>query len=70
MSWMKMAGAVAMLVIATTAWEQSADGERLRRFERQLEDLRRILQIPGMSAAIVMDRKLVWAKGSARPIPS
>jgi CubicO group peptidase (beta-lactamase class C family) len=32
-------------------------------FEEQLEDLRQALKIPGMSAAIVKDQELVWAKG-------
>lgn len=65
MYWMKMTGAVALVVIAATALplQQSADGERIRRFETQLEELRRTLHIPGMSAAIVKDRKVVWAKG-------
>lgn len=37
--------------------------ERLRRFEKQLEQLRSLLKIPGMSAVIVKDQKPLWAKG-------
>jgi len=37
--------------------------KRFERLERQLEDLRELLMIPGMSAAIVKDQKLVWARG-------
>ena len=39
------------------------DKERLDRFERQVEELRALLKIPGMSAAIVKDHKVLWAKG-------
>ena len=41
----------------------SMAGDRTTRLERQLEDLRQTLKIPGMSAAIVTDRQLRWAKG-------
>ncbi len=37
--------------------------KRFVRFESQLEDLRRLLVIPGMSAAIVRDQKVIWARG-------
>jgi CubicO group peptidase (beta-lactamase class C family) len=40
-----------------------AAGDRITRLERQLEDLRQALKIPGISAAIVRDRKLQWATG-------
>src|SRR5688500_7953429 len=39
------------------------DLRRLRRLEVQFEQLRSLLRIPGMSAAIVKDQELVWAKG-------
>ena len=39
------------------------DSQRLRRLERQFEQLRKVLRIPGISAAIVKDQKLLWAKG-------
>src|SRR5215813_169842 len=41
--------------------EQSKD--RLARFENQIEELRTTLKIPGLSAAIVKDQKLIWQKG-------
>lgn len=37
--------------------------EVLAQFERELEVLRQELKIPGLSAAIVKDQELVWAKG-------
>ncbi len=41
----------------------SSVGERIKRLERQLEELRQTLKIPGVSAAIVKDQKLLWVKG-------
>src|SRR5262245_33244757 len=41
----------------------SSEKERIARFEKQLEELREKLKIPGLSAAIVKDQKLLWAKG-------
>jgi CubicO group peptidase (beta-lactamase class C family) len=40
-----------------------ADAEAFAQFEQELEYLRQALKIPGMSAAIVQDQELVWAKG-------
>src|SRR5947209_12364952 len=40
-----------------------AERGRMKRFERQLEELRLRLKIPGMSAAIVKNQQLIWAKG-------
>jgi CubicO group peptidase (beta-lactamase class C family) len=37
--------------------------ETWSKFEAKLEYLRQQMKIPGMSAAVVMDQKLVWAKG-------
>ena len=34
---------------------------RIKRLEQQLEDLRQALEIPGISAAIVKEQKLLWA---------
>ena len=39
------------------------DIKRLRRLETQFEQLRSLLRIPGLSAAIVKDQKLLWTKG-------
>ena len=50
-------------VSAQARGEVSSVGERIKRLERQLEDLRQTLKIPGVSAAFVKDQKLLWAKG-------
>src|SRR5262245_45283642 len=39
------------------------DRERLRRLELQFEQLRSLLRIPGMSAVILKNQRLIWAKG-------
>src|SRR5690349_14433917 len=39
------------------------DKIKLKRFEKKVEDLRNRLKIPGMSAVIVKDQKVLWAKG-------
>lgn len=41
----------------------SQDKKRLERFERQVDDLRNFLKIPGMSAVIIKNQKVLWAKG-------
>src|SRR5262245_38716067 len=41
----------------------SSEKERIARREKQIEELREKLKIPGISAAIVKDQKLLWAKG-------
>jgi CubicO group peptidase (beta-lactamase class C family) len=54
------------LVTALEGFPQSAssdDAKRLQMFEKQVDDLRQRLRIPGMSVGIVKDQKLVWAKG-------
>src|SRR4051812_26687457 len=40
-------------------------GEKLRleRLGKEFEDLRTLLKIPGLSAAIVKDQKLIWTSG-------
>jgi len=43
--------------------KEGVDGGRFAQFEIQLEEMRQALMIPGMSAAIVQDQELVWAKG-------
>jgi CubicO group peptidase (beta-lactamase class C family) len=42
---------------------KSQEKKRLERYERQVEELRTLLKIPGMSVAIVKDQKVLWAKG-------
>jgi hypothetical protein len=39
------------------------DKKRLERFEKQVDDLCTLLKIPGMSAVIIKDQKVLWAKG-------
>ena len=47
-----------------TRVERSSPNEtRVARFEKQVDELYKLLQIPGISAAIVKDQKLLWAKG-------
>ena len=41
----------------------SQNKQRLERFEKQVDDLRALLKIPGMSAVIIKDQKVLWAKG-------
>ncbi|HWW74858.1 MAG TPA: serine hydrolase [Pyrinomonadaceae bacterium] len=39
------------------------DQKRLERFEKQVDDLRARLKIPGLSAVVLKDQKVVWSKG-------
>ncbi len=48
---------------APTTTPARGDAATWDKFETKLEYLRQQMKIPGMSAAIVMDQKLVWAKG-------
>jgi CubicO group peptidase (beta-lactamase class C family) len=48
---------------STTAQSLSSDTARLERLEKQLESLRHELMIPALSAAVVKDQKVLWAKG-------
>lgn len=68
MSWVNNACAVCVVAAVTTALQPSNDA-RIRRFETQLEGLRRTLHIPSMSAAIVKDRTLLWSKGFGEAAP-
>ncbi len=42
---------------------QSREKEQLARFEKQLEELRTLLKVPGLSAVIVRNHQVLWAKG-------
>jgi CubicO group peptidase (beta-lactamase class C family) len=55
-----MRRAIALLLLATSA---SAAPSRFSRFEREADALRRELRIPGMSAVILENQKIVWMKG-------
>ncbi|HEX8367376.1 MAG TPA: serine hydrolase [Pyrinomonadaceae bacterium] len=41
----------------------ASDANRLARLETRLENIRQELKIPALSAAVVKDRRVVWAKG-------
>ena len=65
--------AVALLVDASGLRARTPGGEgldpadrerqRLARFEKEADELRTRLEIPGMSAVVVKDQKVLWAKG-------
>ena len=59
--------ALALLVNASGSLSQtlpsSDDKKRLERFEKEVDNLRNRLKIPGLSAVIVKDQKVLWAKG-------
>lgn len=38
------------------------DRQRLQRFEQQVEQTRTLLKIPGVSAVIVRDQRVLWTK--------
>lgn len=46
-----------------SAQSSSTDAARIAKLESQLESLREELKIPALSAAIVKDQKVLWAKG-------
>jgi CubicO group peptidase (beta-lactamase class C family) len=57
---------LALFAIAGASSAESpsaADRGRLERFEKQVEDLREQLKIPGVSAVIVKDQEVLWARG-------
>src|SRR5882762_1161886 len=39
------------------------DKKRLERFEKHVDELRARLKIPGMSAVVLKDQKVIWIKG-------
>jgi len=39
------------------------DRQRFARFEKQVDEIRTLLKIPGMSAVIVRDQEVLWSKG-------
>jgi CubicO group peptidase (beta-lactamase class C family) len=51
-----------VLTLALTACA-TTDADRVKSFERDVDQLRRTLHIPGMSAAIVKDQKVLWTGG-------
>jgi CubicO group peptidase (beta-lactamase class C family) len=56
--------ALALLANASGSLSQTLpDKKRLERFEKQVDELRARLKIPGMSAVVLKDQKVVWIKG-------
>jgi CubicO group peptidase (beta-lactamase class C family) len=56
--------ALALLANASGSLSQTLpEKKRLERFEKQVEDLRARLKIPGMSAVVLKDQKVIWIKG-------
>src|SRR5262245_1689702 len=47
--------------VASAPTEQ--DRQRLQRFEKQVDQIRTLLRIPGMSAVIVRDQQVLWSRG-------
>jgi CubicO group peptidase (beta-lactamase class C family) len=63
--------ALSITVVGSGCDRQSSPGSRsevqvLADLERDLEDLRSRLRIPGMSAAIAKDGQIIWARGFGR----
>jgi CubicO group peptidase (beta-lactamase class C family) len=61
-----MAGLVIVLMTGCTSpatKQEKADAETLEVFETELEALRQEMKIPGMSAGVVKNGQLVWARG-------
>jgi CubicO group peptidase (beta-lactamase class C family) len=49
--------------MSPAAKQEKVDAETLEAFETELDNLRQEMKIPGMSAAVIKDGKLVWARG-------
>ncbi len=59
-------GRCALLTVCCISLSKSllaADEERLRQFQDSLDSVRRQYRIPGLSAAIVKNRQIIWEKG-------
>jgi len=56
-------GCVVLVSACATLPQASTDAKRIARFEIHAEALRARLHIPGMSAVIVKDQKVLWTKG-------
>src|SRR5258706_922922 len=67
MSLAKMVVVLTLLMNVSAASAQtrptSIDKKQLDRFEKQVNALRESLKIPGMSAIIVKDQKVMWERG-------
>ncbi|HKR62930.1 MAG TPA: serine hydrolase domain-containing protein, partial [Thermoanaerobaculia bacterium] len=51
-----------LLALALTACATTT-ADRVKGFERDVDQLRQTLRIPGLSAAIVKDQKVLWTRG-------
>lgn len=61
---MLLSNAIALRSQTPSRGNVSSRGQqRLERFEKQVEELRTHLKVPGMSAVIIKDQKVLWAKG-------
>src|SRR5262245_23115697 len=59
---------VVLALFISVVWSGRAAGDeklnqRLENLDKSIEELRAFLKIPGISAAVVKDQKLIWAKG-------
>src|SRR5262245_60650222 len=57
---------VSAFILVSSLWmtpPPDPDSARLARLEQRLEGLRQELKIPALSAALVKDQKVIWAKG-------
>lgn len=54
--------ALTLLVLALAACA-STDANRVRSFEREADEIRNTLRIPGLSAAIVENQRVLWTRG-------
>lgn len=56
--------ALALLFDASASWSQApAEKKRLEAFEKEIDNLRSRLKIPGLSAVVLEDQEVIWAKG-------
>src|SRR5687768_6309495 len=56
----RLAPVLLVLVLVACA---STERHRVASFEREADELRRTLHIPGLSAVIVQDQQVLWARG-------
>ena len=52
-----------LILLSASAFAQEFPPEKLEKLETELENLCKQFSLPGMSAAVVKDGKLIWAKG-------
>jgi CubicO group peptidase (beta-lactamase class C family) len=52
-----------LLVLLAPVFTSAQTNTQLKKFAKDIDELRQALKIPGMSAAIVKDQKVIWADG-------